>query len=53
MVLYPKKVDYSTINENRQDLFREFLKESDSILEKPDDFFTAAKSGIILANFFY
>ena len=48
MVLYPKKVDYSTINENRQDLFREFLKESDSILEKPDDFFTAAKSGIIL-----
>ena len=48
MVLYPKKVDYSTINEKRQDLFREFLKESGSILEKPDDIFTAAKSGIIL-----
>ena len=48
MVLYPEKVNYSTINENRHELFREFLKESGSILDKPDDIFTAAKSGIIL-----
>ena len=48
MVLHPEKVNYSTINENRHELFREFLKESGSILDKPDDIFTAAKSGIIL-----
>ena len=41
-------MNYSTINENRHELFREFLKESGSILDKPDDIFTAAKSGIIL-----
>ena len=48
MVLYPEKVNYSIINENRHESFREFLKESGLILEKPADIFTAAKSGIIL-----
>ena len=48
MVLYPEKVIFSTINENRHKLFREFLKESGPILYKPDDIFATAKSGIIL-----
>ena len=49
MVLHPKRVNYSIINENRgYELFIESLEESGPILGKPDDIFTAAKSGIIL-----
>ena len=48
MVFYPEKVNYLLINENRHKLFREFLKESGSILYEPDEILTSAKSGIIL-----
>ena len=48
MVLHPEKVNHSIINENRHKPYRESLKESGSILDKPDDIFTAAKSDIIL-----